>query len=61
MIYDHGISSLYRRIVKARLATVLHHETCPVCGRKLVNIYRRGNDWKCLQCWKAADQEAPHE
>ena len=62
----NGISSLYRRIMKARNATVLHHETCPVCGRKLVNIYRRegGKDWMCLQCWRDAERkktEAPHE
>ena len=39
--------------------TVLHQQTCPVCGRKLVNLYvgARG-EWKCKQCW---DEEASNE
>ena len=31
---------------------VLHRRTCPVCNRKLVNIYRRGQEWRRLKCWK---------
>ena len=34
---------------------VLHQQTCPVCGRNLVNTYRRGNEWKCRVCWEEAD------
>ena len=30
---------------------VLHRETCPECGRTLVNLYRRGNLWRCKRCW----------
>lgn len=37
---------------------VLHQQTCPVCGRKLVNTYRRGNEWKCRVCWEEADNTA---
>lgn len=46
---------------------VLHHETCPCCGRKLVNLYlgdvkkiaeyhgeavvKIEKEWKCKACW----------
>lgn len=30
---------------------ILHRQTCPVCGRTLVNIYRRDGVWKCKKCW----------
>lgn len=36
---------------------VLHHQTCPVCGRQRVNLYDRGRDWKCKKCWDAFTQE----
>ena len=29
---------------------VRHSETCPVCGRKLVNLYPGNGAWKCRQC-----------
>ena len=32
---------------------VRHQQTCPVCGKKLVNTYRHGDEWKCFECWKA--------
>ena len=25
-------------------------ETCPECGRTMVNIYQKGNEWKCKKC-----------
>ena len=34
----------------------LHRETCPQCGRRLVNIYRRGEEWKCRKCWEKEGQ-----
>ena len=33
----------------------LCRQTCPQCDKRLVNIYRRGNDWKCRQCWEVTD------
>lgn len=30
---------------------ICHQKTCPACGRKLVNIYRRDGVWKCRNCW----------
>lgn len=32
---------------------VRHQQTCPVCGRKLVNTYRKDGVWKCRRCWEA--------
>ena len=34
---------------------VVHHETCPCCGRKLVNLYLKDGQWQCKACW---DKEA---
>lgn len=31
---------------------VRHQQTCPVCGRKLVNTYFRNGKWKCRRCWE---------
>ena len=31
---------------------VRHHQTCPVCGRTLVNTYKRDGKWKCRKCWE---------
>ena len=36
--------------------TVAHQQTCPVCGRTLVNTYRRGTEWKCKKCWEKEDR-----
>jgi ribosomal protein L37AE/L43A len=30
-------------------------QVCPVCGRKRVNIYLRGSEWKCKKCWDGED------
>ena len=31
-------------------------QTCPVCGRKLVNTYLRDGQWKCRRCWEEAQK-----
>lgn len=36
---------------------VLHRETCPVCGKRLVNIYRYGKEWLCRTCKIAAEKK----
>lgn len=33
---------------------VRHQQTCPVCGRKLVNTYCKDGVWKCRRCWEAS-------
>lgn len=30
---------------------VKHQQTCPICGRNLVNLYYLDGVWKCRQCW----------
>lgn len=32
-------------------SNVRHHETCPKCGRTLVNLYYLDGEWKCRRCW----------
>lgn len=46
------------RLLTAQKPTVLHQQTCPKCGGKLVNLYRRGDQWKCRHCWDR--EEADH-
>lgn len=36
---------------------VRHHEICPCCGRKMVNIYLRDGDWKCKKCWDVFEEQ----
>lgn len=36
---------------------VRHQQTCPVCGRKLVNTYLRNGVRKCRRCWEATEHE----
>lgn len=51
---DPEFQRIMRRLHNARTKTVVHHETCPCCGAKLVNLYRRSVDdkvWKCRKCW----------
>lgn len=58
---DPEYQRLMRRIHNARTKTTIHHETCPVCGKKLVNLYRRNmtdSAWRCRECWEKYDKEA---
>lgn len=33
---------------------VRHQQTCPECGRQLVNLYvGKDGEWKCKKCWEA--------
>ena len=52
---DDYTRSLYRKIHKARTETVVHQETCPCCGAKNVNLYRKSvndKEWRCRKCWE---------
>ena len=40
-----------RRLFKPAKPT-RHQQTCPVCGRKLVNTYLKDGKWKCRRCWE---------
>ena len=58
---DEEFQRIMRRLRNARTKTKIHHETCPVCGAKLVNLYRKSiesGEWKCRKCWEKYEQEA---
>ena len=56
--YDFlGISHHVAKLRKELNRTVLHQETCPECGRTMVNLYRHGHVWKCRQCWEQPNTE----
>lgn len=59
-LYDESMRKFMRRIEKRRNETVVHQETCPCCGAKLVNLYRRDKAWKCRRCWEKHDKENDH-
>lgn len=51
---DPEFQRIMRKLRIARTKTVVHHETCPRCGAKLVNLYRQSIDdsvWMCKKCW----------
>ena len=67
---DPEFQRIMRRLRNARTKTVLHQETCPRCGAKLVNLYRQSPEdslWMCKKCWdkheaavkEASDSDAP--
>ena len=58
---DPEFQRLMRRLHSARTKTVIHHETCPCCGAKLVNLYRKNVKsamWKCRKCWEKYEQDS---
>lgn len=58
---DAKFKRLMRQLHNARTKTKIHHETCPCCGAKLVNLYRRSiedSKWMCRKCWEKYDVEA---
>lgn len=54
------MARVMRRFNKYGSRTVVHHETCPICGAKLVNLYRRENEWRCRRCWEEHDAGPVH-
>lgn len=57
---DPEFKRLMRRLQNARTKTVVHHETCPVCKAKLVNLYRKdinSGEWRCRKCWEKYDAD----
>ncbi len=48
---DSIISAILRsELFRAQPPAVIHRGTCGKCGRKLVNLYRRGAVWRCNKC-----------
>ena len=58
-MWEDEMRRLVNRLHKRSNATVVHQETCPICGAKLVNLYRRENEWKCRRCWEKQDADPP--
>ena len=58
-MWEDEMRRLAHRLNRRSNATVVHHETCPICGRKLVNLYLRENEWKCRLCWEKHDADPP--
>lgn len=57
---DPEFRRLMRRLHNARTKTVVHHETCPCCGAKLVNLYRKdinSGEWRCRKCWEKVETD----
>lgn len=52
LFYDGPYSRFLPRWIFYPAKPVRHQQTCPVCGRKLVNTYFRGGEWKCRRCWE---------
>ena len=50
-MYTDDMRRTVNRVRNRLDATVVHQETCPCCGRKLVNLYLRDGEWKCKACW----------
>lgn len=49
--YSHGIPFLLWKHFHPE-KPIAHQQTCPVCGRGLVNLYKRNGVWKCRRCWE---------
>lgn len=50
-------STLFSPKLPSGRSDVQHQKTCPVCGRKLVNLYRRNREWKCRACWEEHNEQ----
>lgn len=56
---DVELDRILKKFQKAQTQTVIHHETCPCCGAKLVNLYRKttkDKEWKCKKCWDKTEE-----
>lgn len=56
-MFEEEMARIRRRFNKYGNLNVVHHETCPICGAKLVNLYRRENEWRCRRCWEKHDAD----
>lgn len=78
MFIRDSIPRRNRRFVRRNLdgpnLAMVHHETCPCCGKTLKNLYLRtvektvvengenvlktSKEWKCKACWDREEQHA---
>lgn len=54
--FPDELKKMLGRASMLRAVKVRHQQTCPDCGRTLVNTYREGNVWKCRRCWAALER-----
>lgn len=47
---DYMMHCIRREMTKSTKPGVKHQQTCPVCGRNLVNTYYLDGEWKCRRC-----------
>ena len=50
------IAPTVMRMLRCKKVDVAHRETCPVCGKQLVNLYRYRKEWLCRTCKIAAEK-----
>ena len=55
-LISHSYTDLLPKLVFKPDKGVIHRQTCPECGRKLVNLYKHGNIWKCRRCWERGNE-----
>lgn len=49
----------FSQMISGPAKTVRHQQTCPECGRTLVNLYEREpRVWLCKRCWDRKGEEA---
>lgn len=53
---DSFIDPEVKKAFRFKKVTVRHHETCPVCGAKRVNLYPYNKQWMCRLCKIAAEK-----
>jgi transposase len=54
VLSEAAIRQIKRRIDQED-RPIRRQETCPCCGKKMINIYRREEEWKCKACWDKID------
>ena len=59
-VWEGEMAKIRGRFNKYGNRAVVHRETCPICGAKLVNLYRRENEWRCRRCWEKHDADPDH-
>ena len=48
--YNYDDPYFFFKMMARRNNNAVHQQTCPVCGRTLVNLYRMHGVWKCRRC-----------
>lgn len=50
MAYDPYFAPSKRNLLGVDDAHIKRRATCPKCGRKRVNLYKRNLTWRCSKC-----------